>query len=108
IPREIWARRLEERGLTGSVASHPYFTIAHILLPASERARHDEIKRRAIETIEAGGLEVILAERAPTRREALGPLGRANEPEFWQVAMLPRGAKRIENRDSYHIHTRLE
>jgi glutamate synthase (NADPH/NADH) large chain len=108
IPREIWSRRLEERGLTGSVASHPYFTVAHILLPAAERARHPEIKKRAIEIIEAGGLEVILAEKALTRREALGPLGRANEPEFWQVAMLPRGARRIENRDSYHVHLGLE
>lgn len=108
IPREIWAQRLEERSLTGSVASHPYFTLAHILLPASERARHADIKRRAVEIIEAGGLEVILAERANVRREALGPLGRAGEPEFWQVAMLPRGARRVENRDSYHVHLQLE
>src|SRR5215204_1133315 len=58
IPREIWHRRLEQRGLTGSVVTHPYFTVAHILLPASERAAHEEIKRRACEIIEAGGLEV--------------------------------------------------
>lgn len=108
IPREIWSRRIEERGLTGSVVTHPYFTVAHILLPATERANHVEIKRRAIEIIEAGGLEIVLEEKAQTRREALGPLGRANEPEFWQVAMLPRGAHRIENHDSFHVHLALE
>ena len=108
IPREIWSRRLEERGLTGSVVNHPYFTVAHILLPASDRTRHGDTKRRALEIIEQGGLEVVLQERAQTRREALGPLGRAGEPEFWQVAMLPRGARRIENRDSFRVHLQLE
>jgi glutamate synthase (NADPH/NADH) large chain len=108
IPRQIWARHLEQRGLIGSVVNHPYFTVAHILLPASEKPRYAEIKRRAIEIIEAGGLEVVLEQKAQTRREALGPLGRANEPEFWQVAMLPRGARRVENRDSFQIHLQLE
>ena len=108
IPREIWHRRLEQRGLTGSVVTHPYFTVAHILLPASERAAHEEIKRRACEIIEAGGLEVVLESPAQTRREALGPLGRAGEPEFWQVAALPRGAQQVEDRDSFRVHLRLE
>ncbi|MEP7271837.1 MAG: glutamate synthase-related protein [Acidobacteriota bacterium] len=108
IPREIWSRRIEERGLTGSVVNHPYFTVAHILLPATERPRHGEIKRRAVEIIEAGGLEIVLEQKAQTRREALGPLGRAGEPEFWQVAMMPRGARRIENHDSFHVHLSLE
>ena len=108
IPREIWSRRLEENRLTGSVVHHPYFTLAHLLLPASERASHADIKKRAIEIIEAGGLEVVFETKAHTRREALGPLGRANEPEYWQVAMLPRGARRAENRDTFHIHLELE
>src|SRR2546430_7994328 len=55
IPREIWARHLEQRGLIGSVGNHPYFTVAHICLPHTERQRHAEIKRRALEVIEAGG-----------------------------------------------------
>jgi len=108
IPREIWARHLEQRGLIGSVVNHPYFTVAHICLPAAERAQHADIKRRALEIIETGGLEVVLEQKAQARREALGPLGRASEPEFWQVAALPRGARRIENCDTYHIHLQLE
>ena len=108
IPREIWARHLEQRGLIGSVVNHPYFTVAHICLPHAERQRYPEIKRRAVEIIEAGGLEVVLEQKAQTRREALGPLGRASEPEFWQVAMLPRGARRIEDHDTFQIHLQLE
>src|SRR5919204_4751756 len=108
IPREIWAGHLDRLGLIGSVTGHPYFTVAHICLPAAERAQHADIKRRALEIIAAGGLEVVLEQKAQTRREALGPLGRANEPEFWQVAALPRAARRVEDRDSFQIHLQLE
>ena len=36
IPREIWKRRLEAEGLIGDTVNHPYFTVAHLLLPAAE------------------------------------------------------------------------
>src|SRR4029450_6344685 len=47
IPRQIWSRRLEEKGLSGAVANDPSFTVAHLLLPAAERAAHEAIKQRA-------------------------------------------------------------
>ncbi|MBK9313489.1 MAG: alpha-hydroxy-acid oxidizing protein [Acidobacteria bacterium] len=108
IPRAIWKRHLESRGLIGDTVFHPYFTVAHILLPAAKEVDHDDIKRRALGMFETGGLEVVLEQDAQTRPEALGPLGRANEPRFWQVAAIPRGARRIENSDSFRIHLQLE
>ncbi|MBL8169433.1 MAG: glutamate synthase, partial [Acidobacteria bacterium] len=108
IPRDIWRHHLEREGLIGATVNHPYFTVAHILLPAAETAQHDDIKHRALEIFAAGGLEVVLAQDAQTRREALGPLGRQNEPRFWQVAAIPRGARRMGNRDTFGIHLGLE
>ncbi len=108
IPREIWRQWLEAKGLIGDTVDHSYFTVAHLMLPTAERANHADIKRRALEIFEQGGLEVILAHDAQIKREALGPLGRANEPIFWQIAAIPRGARRIENRDSFPVHLQLE
>jgi glutamate synthase (NADPH) large chain len=108
IPREIWKWHLETRGLIGDTVNHPFFTVAHLLLPASERANHAEIKRRALEVFGARGMEIVLEQDAQTRDEALGPLGRLNEPLFWQVAAIPRGARRMENRDTFRIHVQLE
>lgn len=108
IPREIWMRHLEKQGLIGSTVQHPYFTVAHILLPAADRASHNDIKRRALEIFTEGGLEVVLAQGAQVRHEALGPLGRANEPLYWQVAAIPRGARRMGNHDTFGIHLQLE
>jgi glutamate synthase (NADPH) large chain len=108
IPREIWRRHLESRGLIGATVDHPYFTVSHILLPAAEKSNHEDIKLRATQVFETRGMEIVLEQDAQTRREALGPLGRANEPLFWQIAAIPRGARRMENRDTFQIHLALE
>ncbi|HEY9436101.1 MAG TPA: glutamate synthase central domain-containing protein, partial [Blastocatellia bacterium] len=108
IPREIWLHHLESRGLIGSTVNHPYFTVSHLLLPATERANHDDVKRRAVEIFETRGMEIVLEQDAQVRRETLGPLGRANEPLFWQLAAIPRGARRMGNRETFHIHLALE
>ncbi|HEV2666420.1 MAG TPA: glutamate synthase-related protein [Blastocatellia bacterium] len=108
IPREIWLHHLESRGLIGSTVNHPYFTVSHLLAPAAAKADHDDIKRRAVEIFETRGMEIVLEQDAQVRREALGPLGRANEPLFWQLAAIPRGARRMGNRETFHIHLALE
>jgi glutamate synthase (NADPH/NADH) large chain len=108
IPREIWRKHLELRGLIGATVDHPYFTVAHLLLPAAEKANHEDIKRRAKEIFETRGMEIVLEQNAQTRPEALGVLGRANEPLFWQIAAIPRGARRMENSDTFRIHLQLE
>src|SRR5262249_45964172 len=108
IPREIWLQHLESCGLIGSTVNHPYFTVSHLLLPAAERANHDDIKRRAVEIYDSRGMEIVLEQDAQVRHEMLGPLGRAGEPRFWQVAAIPRGARRMGNRDTFHIHLALE
>ncbi|NDD62573.1 MAG: glutamate synthase, partial [Acidobacteria bacterium] len=108
IPREIWKQRLEEAGLIGDTVSHPYFTVAHILLPAAESSRYESIKQRVREIFNEGGLEVAYDCNAETRPEALGPLARVNEPLYWQVAALPRGARPMGSRETFHIHMRIE
>ena len=108
IPREIWLHHLESRGLIGSTVNHPYFTVSHLMLPAARRADHDDIKRRGVEIFESRGMEIVLEQDAQARHEALGPLGRAGEPRFWQVAAIPRGARRMGNRETFHIHLALE
>ena len=108
IPREIWKRRLETEGLIGDTVNHPYFTVAHLLLPAAEAARHEAIKQRVREIFGERGMDVVFDCNAQTRPEALGPLGRGNEPLYWQVATLPRGARRMGSRETFYIHMQIE
>ncbi|HEX8146770.1 MAG TPA: glutamate synthase-related protein [Pyrinomonadaceae bacterium] len=108
IPRERWARRLEAAGLRGTLVNRAQFTVAHIMIPHEHRADAGEIKRRALELFEDSVFEVLVSEQARVRTEALGPQARAMEPEFWQVAALPRTARGVEDRDIFHITLRLE
>src|SRR5215470_20256719 len=108
IPRDIWRQHLESRGLLGSTVNHPYFTVSHLMLPAAARADHEDIKRRAMEIFETRGMEIVFEQDAQVRRETLGPLGRASEPLFWQLAAIPRGARRMGNRETFNIHLALE
>jgi glutamate synthase (NADPH/NADH) large chain len=108
IPRERWAGRLEAMGLRGTLAGRAQFTVAHIMIPHERRGDAEEIKRRALALFEESIFEVLVAEPARVRSEALGPLARASEPEFWQVAALPRTARGLEDRDIFGLTLRLE
>src|ERR1044072_3579073 len=108
IPRERWAKRLETAGLRGSLASRAQFTVAHIMIPHEHRADAEEIKQRALELFEDSVFEVLVAEAARVRTEALGPQARAMEPEVWQGAALPKTARGVKDRDIFHITLRLE
>jgi glutamate synthase (NADPH/NADH) large chain len=108
IPRERWAKRLEAASLRGSLVNRAQFTVAHIMIPHERCADAGEIKRRALELFEDSVFEVLVSEQARVRTDALGPQGRAAEPEFWQVAALPRTARGVEDRDIFNITLRLE
>lgn len=108
IPREVWKRRLEAAGLIGDTVHHPYFTVAHLLLPASEVARHAAMKQRVQAIFGERGMDVVFEGNAQTRPEALGPLAHINEPVYWQVVALPRGARRIGSRETFQLHLQIE
>jgi glutamate synthase (NADPH/NADH) large chain len=108
IPREIWKLRLEDAGLIGDTVNHPYFTVAHILLPAAEVSRYDEIKQKARRSSPRAGSRSSYDCNAETRRGDAGPLARLNEPLYWQVVALPRGARPMGSRETFHIHLRIE
>lgn len=108
IPRERWAKRLEAGGFRGTLVNRAQFTVAHVMIPHEHRADAEGIKRRAVELFEESLFEVLVSETARVRTEALGPQARVMEPEFWQVAALPRTARGVEDRDIFHITLRLE
>jgi len=108
IPREHWAKRLEAHGLRSSLAQRAHFTVAHLMVAHEHHARTNEIKQRAVAIFDEYNLEVLIAESAKVRSNALGPLARSNEPEFWQVAALPRAARGLEDCEIFRLQLQLE
>src|SRR5258708_4033022 len=83
IPRIIWARTMESIGQRGELASDPQFFVIHLFLP---RSNTDEIVQQITEIAELSVLQILYSAAGQTRPEMLGPLARAQEPIFWQIA----------------------
>ncbi len=91
IPRIIWGRQMESVGQRPELASDPHFFVIHLFLPQQDTASIvDQILERAKLSI----LQILYNEPGQTRPEMLGPLARAQEPVFWQIAGYAPGRDR--------------
>jgi glutamate synthase (NADPH/NADH) large chain len=86
IPRQLWARTLAQRNLRASLASDPNFWVAHLMIPADERAHADDITDYMWRAITSEGLELLYDDVGKVNRLALGRSAQKNEPLFWQMA----------------------
>jgi glutamate synthase (NADPH/NADH) large chain len=91
IPRIIWARTMESIGQRGELASDPHFFVIHLFLPQENTA---DIVRQIAEQAELSVLQILYSAPGQTRPEMLGPLARAQEPVFWQIAGYAPGRDR--------------
>src|SRR5262245_52001225 len=98
IPRTIWARTMESIEQRGELAQDPNFFVIHLFLPQQGTA---DIVRRITEIAELSILQILYNAAGQTRAEMLGPLARAQEPVFWQIAGYAPG------RDARDANARL-
>ncbi len=86
IPRQLWTKRLAHAGLRSSLATNRNFWIAHVMIPASDRARASHLIDQLCRQITDSGLHVLLDKEGKINRQVLGPNAEKNEPVFWQIA----------------------
>lgn len=84
IPRRLWARKLNQANLPGSMAYQPGFWVGHLFIPASL----DEAGLQAAICLacEQAGLNLTYQQTGRTRPEVLGGNARLDPPAFWQIA----------------------
>ncbi|MFO7322268.1 MAG: glutamate synthase-related protein [Chloroflexota bacterium] len=109
IPRRLWAKTLTRRGLRSSIALDSNFWVAHLMIPASERANADALIERICHAASEAGLEVLLDQPGKVNRQVLGRNAERNEPLFWQFAGL-NGDVPTDRLEStiFALQTRLE
>ncbi len=88
IPRSLWAEYLQENGLDASLSTDQRFAVAHVFVP---RTGHDpsEVKIAIRALIAKHGLHILLEREDRVDSSVLGKNGRADEPSFWQIALIP-------------------
>lgn len=86
IPRQLWSKRLSRAGLRSSMATHPDFWVAHVMIPARERPRASNLIDEICRQITDSGLHVLIDQPGKVNSLVLGPNAEKNEPVFWQIA----------------------
>ncbi len=88
IPRALWARDLTATGYDPSLADSPHFAVGHFFVPPADRAHVAGIMASVEDVICAAGCELLMSRPMAVVSDALGRLGRREEPTTWQIAFL--------------------
>ncbi|MYE26506.1 MAG: glutamate synthase, partial [Chloroflexi bacterium] len=109
IPRQLWTKRLAEAGLRSSLATNRSFWVAHVMIPAPDRARAQYIVDQICRQISEVGLHILLDRAGRVNPQVLGPNAEANEPVFWQIAGI-NGQVPADNLDRalFELQAQLE
>ena len=86
IPRQLWTKWLAEAGLRASLATDRNFWVAHVMVPADDRARAKNIIDQVCRQISEVGLHILIDRGGRVNPQVLGPNAEKNEPVFWQIA----------------------
>ena len=86
IPRQLWTKWLAEAGLRSSLATDRNFWVAHVMIPAHDRARAQYIVDQICRQISEEGLHILVDRAGRIIPQVLGPNAEKNEPVFWQIA----------------------
>src|SRR5438445_2580201 len=85
IPRKLWAQRLIQAGLFEAVATHPRFFVGHFMTPRDTDGGQ-ALRDKIVDRFKAAGADILWTGDGETQPYSLGPAGRQEEPEFWQLA----------------------
>lgn len=88
IPRELWAKRLVEHGLRGSLATDRGFWVGHLMIPFTARPRAATLLDRIVRLMTDAGLHVMYDQPGQVNDIVLGPSAQKHEPGFFQLAGL--------------------
>ncbi len=97
IPREVWARRLDQKGISPYLADSKSLFVGHFLIPAHIRSESSSIMSTIRELSASRGMEFLLEIEGNTNDNALGPRAKAEAPLFWQVIGVIGGKDRHQN-----------
>lgn len=88
IPRKLWAKKLAKLNLPTALSEQPGFVVGHFFLLKPEVANKATWMEKLSKSCEEAGLELLTEVLGNVNSDALGPLGREDEPLFVQLALM--------------------
>ncbi|HFH8171756.1 TPA: hypothetical protein ACGNCY_002386, partial [Streptococcus agalactiae] len=91
----LWNKKLKSSGYNPTIVDHPHFIVGHFFLNKS--ANIINLKNHIRTQLNNENFAIIFESDDVINSDALGPLGKQEEPLFWQVALIAEnGVKNIE------------
>ena len=105
IPRVLWADVLAAAGASRALSRAERFAVGHLFVPPAGDESSEELIRRILAR---HSLRIVAERHGATDPSALGRRGRAEEPRFWQVAILAERAGVALRRALYEAAVAIE
>ncbi|WP_379971082.1 glutamate synthase-related protein [Ectobacillus sp. sgz5001026] len=87
LPKELWKEKLTRKEISASLVDRPDFIVGHLFL--SKKVDTLALRTEIKDSFTKAGFQLVYETDAVTNTDALGPLAKAEEPVFWQIALLP-------------------
>ncbi|MED1565711.1 glutamate synthase-related protein [Bacillus paramycoides] len=86
MPKALWNEKLKSSGYNPTIVDHPHFIVGHFFLNKKENIA--DLKKYIHTQLHNEKLTILLENDDVINSDALGPLGKQEEPLFWQVALI--------------------
>ncbi|ABY41712.1 glutamate synthase-related protein [Bacillus mycoides] len=95
MPKALWNEKLKSSGYNPTIVDHPHFIVGHFFLNKKENIA--ELKDYIRTQLNNESFTIVLENDDVINSDALGPLGKQEEPLFWQIALIAESeVKNIE------------
>ncbi|MFF2342393.1 glutamate synthase-related protein [Bacillus mycoides] len=95
MPKALWNEKLKSSGYNPTIVDHPHFIVGHFFLNKKENIT--ELKDYIRTQLNNESFTIVLENDDVINSDALGPLGKQEEPLFWQIALIAESeVKNIE------------
>ncbi|GGE78251.1 glutamate synthase-related protein [Priestia taiwanensis] len=87
LPKALWQEKLQRANIDTNLLHREDFVVGHIFIK-----RHTDVvtlQQQMKQQITDQGFHFLYETQAVTQTDALGPLGKVEEPIFWQIAFIP-------------------
>lgn len=106
LPTELWKEKLTRKDISSSLVDRPDFIVGHLFL--SKKVDTLSLREEIKDTFTKSGFELVYETDTVTNTDALGPLAKAEEPVFWQIALLPTKEKENIELELFNLTIEVE
>lgn len=87
LPKKLWKEKLTQNGYDPNLVDHPQFIVGHFFL--SKKSDTAILKNHIHSLLQKEQFTIIFEDTTSTNSQALGPIGKQEEPIFLQIAAIP-------------------